>query len=122
MSIAEAIEYEPRRVWRWLIKFDGELWHVSRWVFSPHGGPYAGYYELGPKPSERFTPPKQKVRPASKNTKAYRKRLKASGEIADVRARERARYWKNKKPKPHPLMAMFGNLQEKTDAAENVAS
>lgn len=112
LSVAQATGRQTKQIWRWLTRYDGEFWYLHRWVLSPHGGPYAGYYKAGPKPRPNYVPSKQKIRPSSKNTKAYRKRQKESGEIIDVRAKERARYWLKKKPKPHPLMSMYAPTQE----------
>lgn len=112
LSISQATGRQYRQMWRWLTRYDGELWYVEREVLPKQGGPYAAYYAAGPKPSLNFKPPKQKIRPPSQNTKAYRKRLKASGEIEDVRAKARARYWSKKTPKPHPLMMMYAPTEK----------
>lgn len=114
-EIALKIGLPRNTTWRWLEQFRGVLWHIHKQVVPSNGGPLANFYAVGPDAPEHGTY-KHKPLGSKGRTDKYRKALKRSGEYEDVKAKQRAYYWKSRLPKPHPLMSLFGdpNVRSKT--------
>lgn len=90
---------------RWVASLcdDGEA-HVGDWYRTPKGGPFAEVIF----PGAGKTPPRPAVVGSGERTRVYRKRMRASGEWEDVKARNRGAYHAARIPKPDPLAALFG--------------
>ena len=79
--------------------------HIGGWFVYPHGGPVAAIWHPGP----GETAPKPKLVTEVERTRAYRKRMRASGDWEDVKARRRAEYAARRPAaRRDPLMALFG--------------
>jgi len=94
-------------VHRWLedLLLSKEI-HLHHKELSPHGGPLISVFYPGPAPAG-FRPKVPKMPTDRERSARYRKRLRQSGEWEDVKARRRATYHANKKPKRDPLTAAF---------------
>lgn len=98
--------------WRWLQKMvaDGDAF-VCATELAPHGGPAIAVYRAGKKPSG-FVVAAQKVSTPLERTRKYRKKLRATGDWADVLAQQRDYYWRKRQVVRDPLTAaLFGGAR-----------
>ena len=94
---------------RWLnALLDAGQIHLHHKTVSPHGGPLISHFYPGPAPAG-FKPRLPKVLTERERSARARKRMRQSGEWEDVKARRRALYYANKKPKRDQITAaLFG--------------
>lgn len=92
---------------RWLrdLRIDGEI-YLHHKEISPHGGPMISVFYPGPAPAG-FKPNIPRVPTDTERKARYRRNARRSGEWEDIKAKRRAAYHANKKPKRDPLMAAF---------------
>lgn len=94
---------------RWLnhLLDAGEI-HLHHKLVSPHGGPLISVFYPGPAPAG-FVPRLPKLPTDAERSAKQRARMRKTGDWEDVKARRRALYYANKKPKRDPLTAaLFG--------------
>ena len=95
---------------RWLtdLRIKGEI-HLHHKEISPHGGPLISVFYPGPAPAG-FKPKIPKVLDEIARTRRYRRNARKSGAWEDIKAKRRARYHANKKPRRDALTAaLFGS-------------
>jgi len=80
--------------------------HLHHKEVSPHGGPLISVFHPGPAPAG-FKPKLPRLPTDRQRSAAYRKRLRQTGDWEDVKAKRRAEYHANKKPKRDALTAAF---------------
>ena len=92
---------------RWLSDLlnAGEI-HLHHKEVSPHGGPLISVFHPGPAPAG-FKPKIPKMLTDRERGARYRKKMRQNGDWEDVKAKRRATYHANKKPKRDPLTAAF---------------
>ena len=98
--------------WRWLqvLVAEGEAF-VCATKLAPNGGPPIAIYRAGKKP-EGFVIQAQKAKTRLQIVKKYRKKLRETGDWEDVKARQRAYYWRTRQVARDPLTAaLFGSAQ-----------
>lgn len=94
---------------RWLndLRIAGEI-HLHHKEVSPHGGPLISVFYPGALPAG-FKPRVPKLLTNSQRTAKYRRNARKSGAWEDIKARRRAAYHAQKKPRRDPLTAaLFG--------------
>ena len=77
--------------------------HVGGWWVHPTGGPAAEVFH----PGRGTTPKRPKLSTDRQRVRAYRRRMRASGDWEDVKARRRAEYHARKPVRRDPLVAAF---------------
>lgn len=95
---------------RWLVDLlETKQAHIAGWRLHPTGGRPMPIYERGP--AKSVTPKKPRVKTDTERVRAYRKRLRQSGEWEDRLALNRAK-WRADHPavNQHPLAAAFSNM------------
>lgn len=94
-------------VHRWLDDLlKAEEIHLHHKEVSPHGGPLISVFHPGPAPAG-FIPKMPKVLGDKQRTAKYRREARKSGAWEDIKAKRRARYHANKKPRRDALTAAF---------------
>jgi len=82
--------------------------HLHHKEVHPNGGPMVSVFHPGPAPAG-FKPKIPKLLNDIGRTRRYRRNARASGEWEDIKARRRAAYHANKKPRRDALTsALFG--------------
>ena len=83
--------------------------HICGWktdVGGTHGGRFQARWRLGPGEDVPKPPPLTRAEIA----KRWRDRVRASGEIEDIRAKGRALWWRKQPPRRDPLaVALYGS-------------
>lgn len=94
---------------RWLNDLlKAEEIHLHHMEVSPTGGPLISVFHPGPAPAG-FKPKIPKLPTDTERTARYRRNARKSGAWEDIKAKRRAKYHANKKPKRDPLTAaLFG--------------
>jgi len=111
-QLAAALSMGNTTAWRWLqvMVADGDAF-VCGTKLAPHGGPAIAVYRAGKKP-DGFVIHAQKPKTRMQIVKKYRKKLRETGDWEDVKARQRAYYWRTREVTRDPLTAaFFGSAQ-----------
>lgn len=78
------------------------------------GGSYQARYRLGNRPDTPKPPPMTVAEAARR----FRQRMAKTGEIEDIRAQDRARYWRKQPARRDPLAAaLFGGFTAANDSS-----
>lgn len=108
-QLVELLHMGNTTAWRWAKDLvDANEAHVCKMINPETGGPQIAIYRIGPKPAG-FKPRVQATKTQSELSRAYRKRLRESGDWQDRLAKMRGDYWANKPVRRDPLTAaLFG--------------
>lgn len=103
-AISESTGLAVPTVWRWVqdMAKSGEV-HIGGWYCPPGGGPLAGVYHAGPGVTAKMP----RLSTTRERSRKYRRRMRASGDWEDVKARERSKYHAARPVRRDPLTAAF---------------
>lgn len=108
-NLQEALHLGAGTVSRWIAALTNEkLIHIHKFVQHPHGGPQTAIYRIGKR--QRDTP-KPRVRSDAQRSRAYRQRMRSSGDWEDTLAKRRATYRINNPIRDPLAVALFGAVK-----------
>ena len=113
-KLQEALHLAAATVSRWLaVLIEEKSIHIHKYEQHPHGGPQTAIYRFGQRPTNRSAS-KPKKRTDMQRVRAYRKRMRATGEWEHTLDKRRTTY-RVKHPVRDPLTsALFGSPNEMT--------
>lgn len=106
-QVSAALSMANTTAWRWLriLRAEGAI-HVCAINNTSNGGQAMVIYRAGMAPA-MFEPPAQPKQTEAQRSTSYRKRMRDTGDWADVLARQRVYYWRHKPAARDPLTAAF---------------
>lgn len=116
-KLQEALHLSAATVSRWLaVLIEEKSIHIPKYEQHPHGGPQTAIYRSGQRPTNRGAV-RPKKRTDMQRVRAYRKRMRATGEWEHTLDKRRTAY-RAKHPVRDPLTsALFGSANTEVDRA-----